>query len=131
MTAIDSKQIRCRVMKRAWHKMRQHMQHNRFTRFMMARCLRDAWVEVKAAARNIVQPSELSPVEHAIASLEGQDRLSLKDWEDLAALRRKCAQQAVQPPQPSGPADCEWLAFWGLMFLSRRRVVANQPIHHF
>ncbi|MGR3499455.1 MAG: hypothetical protein ACU0E9_11235 [Limimaricola soesokkakensis] len=119
------------VMRRAWAKMRQHMQHNRFTRFLMARFLREAWAEVKAAARNIVQPSELSPVEHAIATLEGQDRLSPKDWEDLAALRRERAQQVVQPHQPSGPAESEWLAFWGLMFLSRRHAAVNQPIHHF
>lgn len=120
------------VMKRAWRKMRQHMQHNRFTRFVMARFLREAWAEVKAAARNIVQPSELSPVEHAIATLEGQDRLTPKDWEDLAALRRERAQHVVQSHQPSNPAtDGEWLAFWGLMFLSRRHAAANQPIHHF
>ncbi len=119
------------VMKRAWRKMHQHMQRNRFTRFMMALCLREAWAEVKSAARNIVQPSELSPVEHAIATLEGQDRLTPKDWEDLAALRRERTQQAVQPPQPSIPADSEWLTFWGLMFLSRHHAAANQPIHHF
>lgn len=119
------------VMERAWRKMRQHMQHNRFTRFLMARFLREAWAEVKAAARNIVQPSELSPIEHAIATLEGQDRLTQKDWEDLAALRRERAQQAVRPHQPTGPADSEWLAFWGLMFLSRPHAAANQPIHPF
>lgn len=119
------------VMKRAWRKMRQHMQRNRFTSFLMARFLREAWAEVKAAARSIVQPSELSPVDHAIATLEGQDRLTPKDWEDLAALRRERAQRAIQPHQPSSPADSEWLAFWGLMFLSRHHAAAGQPIHHF
>ncbi|PHP27527.1 hypothetical protein [Limimaricola cinnabarinus] len=119
------------VMRRAWAKMHQHMQHNRFTRFLMARFLRDAWAEVKAAARNIVQPSELSPIEHAIATLEGQDRLSPKDWEDLAALRRERAQQAIQLPQPAIPSENEWLALWGLMFLSRRHAAANQSVHPF
>lgn len=113
------------VMRRAWHKVRQHMQHNRFTRFMMARCLREAWAEVKATARSIVRPSELSPVEHAIATLEGQDRLTPKDWEDLAALRRERAQQVVQPPQPSISANSERLAFWGLMLLSRPHAAAS------
>lgn len=119
------------VMQRAWRKMHQHLQRNRYTRYLMARFLREAWAEVKAATCNIVQPSELSPVEYAIATLEGRDRLNSKDWEDLAALLRVRAQQAVRPHQPSGPAESEWLALWELMFLSRRHAAVNQPVHPF
>ena len=131
MIATDFRQTRCRVMRRAWQKMRRHMHHNRFTRYLMARFLREAWAEVKAAMRNLVQPSELSPIDHALASLEGLNRLTRQDLEDLAAVQKQRAQRVVQPPKPSLPVGSEWLAFWGLMFLSRRHAVVNQPTHHF
>ncbi|WP_282025578.1 hypothetical protein [Limimaricola cinnabarinus] len=45
------------AMRRAWAKMRQHMQRNRFSRFMMARCLREVWADVRAAQRGLTVPA--------------------------------------------------------------------------